>query len=163
MNPYYFCFVFTRGIQLFQHHLLKIQSFLYLTVLGGGLVAKLCSTHVTPQTVAHQAPLFTGFPRQTYWSGLPFPSPRDLLNPRIKPRSPELQAVSCIAGNLLHCRWILYWLNHQGSPSFVLASLLKYGDSYTCDLFVPLTVNTNTTLSWFWLLYSNTWNHIVCE
>ena len=34
---------------------------------------------VTPWTVAHQAPLFTGFPRQENWSGLPFPStPGDL-------------------------------------------------------------------------------------
>ena len=30
---------------------------------------------VTPQTAAHQAPLSTGFSRQEYWSGLPFPSP----------------------------------------------------------------------------------------
>ena len=42
---------------------------------GGGLVAKLCLTLVTPITVAHQAPLSLGFPRQEYWSGLPFPSP----------------------------------------------------------------------------------------
>ena len=33
---------------------------------------------VTPWTVAHQAPLSMGFPRQEYWSGLPFPSPGDL-------------------------------------------------------------------------------------
>ena len=32
---------------------------------------------MTPWTVAHQAPLSMGFPRQEYWSGLPFPSPRD--------------------------------------------------------------------------------------
>ena len=31
-----------------------------------------------------------GFPRQEYWSGLPVPSPRDLLNPGIKPASPAL-------------------------------------------------------------------------
>ena len=36
---------------------------------------------VTPWTVAHQAPLSMGFSGQEYWSGLPFPSPRDLLNP----------------------------------------------------------------------------------
>ena len=36
----------------------------------------------------------TGFSRQEYWSGLPFPSPEDLPNPRIKPRSPALQADS---------------------------------------------------------------------
>ena len=41
----------------------------------------------TPWTVAHQAPLSMGFYRQEYWSGLPFPSPRDLPNPRIKPTS----------------------------------------------------------------------------
>ena len=34
---------------------------------------------VTPRTVAHQAPLSMGFSRQEYWSGLPFPSPADLL------------------------------------------------------------------------------------
>ena len=36
---------------------------------------------------AHQAPLSTGFPRQEYWSGLPFPPPGDLLNLEIKPVS----------------------------------------------------------------------------
>ena len=41
---------------------------------GGGLVPKLCLTLATLWTVAHQAPLSTGFPRQ-YWSGLPFPPP----------------------------------------------------------------------------------------
>ena len=42
---------------------------------------------VTPWTVAHQAPLSTGFSRQEYWSGLPFPSPGDLLDQGIEPRS----------------------------------------------------------------------------
>ena len=39
----------------------------------------------TPQTAARQAPLSMGFPRQEYWSGLPFPPPGDLLNLGIKP------------------------------------------------------------------------------
>ena len=43
---------------------------------------------VTPQTVARQAPLSMGFPRQAYWSGLSLPSPRDLPNTGIKPKSP---------------------------------------------------------------------------
>ena len=47
---------------------------------------------VTPWTVAHLAPPPMGFSRQEYWSGLPFPSPGDLPNPGIKPRSPALQA-----------------------------------------------------------------------
>ena len=38
----------------------------------------------TPWTVTHQAPLFMGFPRQEYWSGLPFPSPGDLPKPGIE-------------------------------------------------------------------------------
>ena len=47
---------------------------------------------VTPWTIAYQAPPSMGFSRQEYWSGLPFPSPGDLPNPGIKPRSPALQA-----------------------------------------------------------------------
>ena len=44
-----------------------------------------------PWTVAHQAPPSMGFSRQEYWSGLPFPSSGDLLNPGIEPGSPALQ------------------------------------------------------------------------
>ena len=47
---------------------------------------------VTPWTVAHQATLSMGFPRQEYGSGLPFPSPGDLPDP----------------ADLLFGRWILY-------------------------------------------------------
>ena len=47
---------------------------------------------VTPWTVAYQAPLSMEFSRQEYWSGLPFPSPGDLPDPGIEPRSPALQA-----------------------------------------------------------------------
>ena len=65
-----------------------------LKVVGDCLVAKLCPTLVTPWTVACQAPLSTGFSRQEYWSGLPFPSPGDLPDLGIKPRSPALQADS---------------------------------------------------------------------
>ena len=42
-----------------------------------------------PWTVAHQVPLSMGFPRQEYWSGLPFPS-GDLPDPRIDPAFPAL-------------------------------------------------------------------------
>ena len=41
---------------------------------------------------AHQAPLSMAFSRQEYWRGLPFPSPGDLPDPGIEPRSPTLQA-----------------------------------------------------------------------
>jgi len=51
----------------------------------------------TPGTVAHQAPLSMGFPRQEYWSGLPFPSPGNLPDLRIEPESPALQADSLLS------------------------------------------------------------------
>ena len=48
----------------------------------------------TLRTGAQQAPLFMGFPRQEYWSGLPFPSPWDLPDPGTEHESPVLQADS---------------------------------------------------------------------
>ena len=48
-----------------------------------------------PWTVVYQASLSMGFSRQEYWSGLPFPSPGDLPDPGIEPRSPALQVDVC--------------------------------------------------------------------
>ena len=50
------------------------------------LVARLCLT-LWLLLVARQAPQSMGFPRQEYWNGLPFSSPRDLPDPRIEPTS----------------------------------------------------------------------------
>ena len=47
--------------------------------------------------VACQAPLSMEFSRQEYWSGLPFPSPGDLSDPRVEPRYPALQADSLLS------------------------------------------------------------------
>ena len=49
---------------------------------------------VTPWTVAHQAPLSMESSRQEYWSGLPYPTSRDLPNPRIKSGSPVSPALA---------------------------------------------------------------------
>ena len=46
----------------------------------------------TPWSVAYQAPPSMGFSRQEYWRGLPFPSPGDLRNSEIEPRSLTFQA-----------------------------------------------------------------------
>ena len=46
------------------------------------------NSFATPGTIAFQVPLFMGYPRQEYWSGLPFPPPGDLPDPGIKPISP---------------------------------------------------------------------------
>ena len=66
----------------------------YILFGGGCLVAKSCPTLPTPWIVTCQSPQSMGFSKQEYWSGLPFPSPGDLPNPRIKPVSPALQADS---------------------------------------------------------------------
>ena len=49
---------------------------------------------VTSWTVAHQAPLSMRFPRQDYWSGLPFPPPGDLPDPGIEPETPASPALA---------------------------------------------------------------------
>ena len=55
-----------------------------------GMHAQSCATFVTPRTVAHHALLPTGFPRQEYWSGLPFPSAGDHPDPGMEPETPAL-------------------------------------------------------------------------
>ena len=82
-----------------------------------------------PWTVACQAPLSMGFSRQPYWSGLPFPSPGILPNPRIEPRSPALKADS-LPPKL------------QGKPKFLYTPLWKnkWKQSflpYCLPLFIP--------------------------
>ena len=49
----------------------------------------------TPQTVALQAPLFIGFSRQEYWSGLPSPPPGDLPDPGMEPASLTSPELAC--------------------------------------------------------------------
>ena len=73
------------------------------------------------------ASLSMGFSRQEHWNGLPFPSPDDLPNPGIKPRSPALQADS-LSFELLGQRviqtklpiYLLSWFKHNISfPRFL--------------------------------------------
>ena len=119
----------------------------YFTVIIGGFfsfpnlfcsvkVAESCSMLCNPMDYT-----VIEFSRPEYWSGKLFPSPGDLPNLGIEPRSPTLQADSlpaepqgksenagagCLSllqrifptqesNNLLHCRWILYQLSYQGS------------------------------------------------
>ena len=64
---------------------------------GGALVPKSCLGLCDSITVAHRAPLSLGFPRQENWSGLPFPSPRDLPDPGIHPHS-QCRGLGLISG-----------------------------------------------------------------
>ena len=69
--------------------------FVFLSICCCYLVAKLWpALFETPWTVGLQAPLSMEFPRQAYWSKLPFPSPGDPPDPGIEPTSPKLQVDS---------------------------------------------------------------------
>ena len=72
---------------------------------------------VTPWIVVCQSPLSMEFSRQEYWSGLPFPSPGDLPDSGIKPRTPELQTDSLPSepnGSPICSQFFAIWA--QGSP-----------------------------------------------
>ena len=60
------------------------------------VLVSVVSDFATPWTVACQAPLSMGFPRQEYWTGLPFLSPGDLPDPGMECGSPVLQADSLL-------------------------------------------------------------------
>ena len=64
-------------------------NFLFMQLLLACLLSHVW-LFVTPWTIARQATLSVGFPRQEYWSGLPFPSPGDLPDPGVEPVSPAL-------------------------------------------------------------------------
>ena len=88
-------------------------------------------------TAAHQAPLSMGFSRQEYWSGLPFPPPRDLPNLRIKPESPlslSLQVDSLPAetlGKLVLCSRTLLFIH----LIYIYNSLHLLSESLSLSLF----------------------------
>ena len=83
---------------LLQHHSSKASilrhSAFFLVQLSHPYITtgKTTLLFATPWTVAYQAPLSMGFSRQECWSGLQFPSPGDLPNPEIEPRSPTVRA-----------------------------------------------------------------------
>ena len=62
------------------------------TLIVGAEPLSFVQLFATTWTVAHQIPLSMGFPRQEYWSVLPFPSPGYLPDSGMEPISPALQA-----------------------------------------------------------------------
>ena len=83
----------TKGFSLF------LKSFIYNLLFKNEskveVVVQQCPNLCDPMDyIACQAPLSPEFSRQEFWSGLPFPPPRDLPDPRIEPGSPALQADS---------------------------------------------------------------------
>ena len=92
----------TFSLSLF---LLFLKAYSPVVACALGACVHVCRLFATPWTVACQAPLCMGFPRQEYWSGLPLPSPGDRLDPEIKPASPVLQADSFPLSHLGSHTW----------------------------------------------------------
>ena len=92
---FWFCCLFTVFIYWFLSSYLCFSLKIFYTVIKNSgfkrdafscvYVLSCVQLSATLWTVACQAPLFMGFPRQEYWSGLPFPPPGDLPDPGIKP------------------------------------------------------------------------------
>ena len=82
------------------------------------------NSFVIPWTVACQAPLSMGFPRQEYWSGLPFSSPRDLPNPSLNPCLLHWQATSLP----LSPQRCPYWIYNYQFSSVQLLSCVRLCD-----------------------------------
>ena len=96
--------------------------FLRKKVKGEVLIAQSCPTLCNPMDCSPPGSLSVGFPRQEYWSGLPWLFqgifPTQWLNPY-----------------LLHCRRILYHLSHQGTWFLILARRLSVLLQLSASLF----------------------------
>ena len=135
----------------FHQLMLKIESFFSLLLSKWWQeqkvkVAQSCPTLCNPLDYTQSME----FSRPEYWSRQPFPSPGDLPNPGIEPRSPILQAgslpaepqgkpkntgvasLSLLQGifltqelnwGLLHCRQILCQLSYEGSPQVIRSNI----------------------------------------
>ena len=74
-------------------HLKMVKTVTFICLLCV-LVAQSCPTFCNPMDCSSPCSSVYGFSRQGYWNGLPFPSPENLPNTGIKPKSPALQADS---------------------------------------------------------------------
>ena len=66
-----------------------------------------------------------GFSRQEYWSGLPFPSPGDLPNPGIEPRSPTLQADALTSASPTIIKWYVQHTVTVSGKEFIFTDSMK--------------------------------------
>ena len=113
-----------------------------------------------------------GFPRHEYWSGLPFPSPGDLHNPGVKPKSPVLQADSLpqshqgSIGEVCFCFYFWWFVSYYGRAAWKLFFL-----PYTCNGVLLISNKEWTTKPWkAWLtltcislserIQSGVWPHL---
>ena len=124
----------------FLTHIRTIFVHLYLLTFALYICCSyvMSDSFMTPWPVTRQAPLSMGFSRQEYSSGLPFPSPGDLPDQGIKPKSLALQGGSLLLSHYIRCiyfneRCILFlcWsVYHYTVPwvfviDFVIKSILS--------------------------------------
>ena len=119
---------------------------------------------VTPWTVTSQAPLFMGFPRQAYWSGLPFPTPGDPPDPGIKPSPLALDSLLLRHQGFGRAKSIS-WTNEPFAavkcnvPSEIYIGIHHYSTSLntavlsTCFLFVCLIFSVDLTIHLEYLVH----------
>ena len=114
-----FCYQKNQEIKIVCDVMYKLLSYVQLFALCTTVMYfALCTTTVMYNSwiVACQDLISMEFSRQKYWSGLPFPSPRDLPDSGIEQGSPALQVD-------------FYHLSHQGNPNSILESLKLYSPS----------------------------------
>ena len=116
------------------HTYMRVYICMLACVLSHFSCVQFCATL---WIVAHQAPLFMGFSRQEYWSGLPCPPPGDLPDPGVKPMSPVSPALQ--ADSLP--------LSHQGSPCvyrFIYIHIFLHVNIYFILLIIFIYTHTHT-------------------
>ena len=145
----------------------------------------LSDSFVTPQTVACQVSLSTGFPRQEYWGGLPFPSLGDLSDPGIKPVSPALAgrfftmglqrvrhdlAIEYIAHTLIHTPiYMLFFFFSRTQNKILKSSIWEQREGEWTPLVVVAHLVTPHTRFGLWgpledprALWNTIWNcHVI--
>ena len=105
-----------------------------------------------PWTIVYQASLSIGFSRQEYWGGLPFPSPGDLPNAWIEPRSPTLQVDSLSAelpkfssSGLVFlfvvCLYTTLCINYHAIGNVKIQAKPQEGKNWTCMCKHPAILN----------------------
>ena len=123
-----FVTIWATGKSYIKINITKLLPLRFDNLIGKKVKVKsLHRVFATPWTVAYQAPQSMELSRQKYWSGLPFPSPGDLPNPGIKPRSPAFQADALPSEPLMLCcvQGLLTWeLDSDSKRLFIPSSVL---------------------------------------
>ena len=111
-------------------------------------------------TAAYQAPPSLGFSRQEYWSGLPFPSPGYLPDPRIEPGSPKLEADALTSEPPRKPPWLTASSKRESSVwkplEFNLTNILNEGESGLTLISAMWDHNRESSFILPWLLLYRT-------